>query len=147
MAGTILLIGATEADGHRLAGVLDRIGCQVSIRRVENPEQAAAALGAGPSPALVLLEEVLVGESSVPVLEEIRTHVDLDLLPVVVLIDEAPSHDRGFSRLGSAMLVRQADDATYHEQVERIAERFLTDWVVARPMPGHAGPDRRPLGP
>lgn len=135
MSGTILLIGQSAEYAGRMRAVLHQIGCHVTLISLSSPQEVSDYLRMQPAPSLVLLDVELLGASSLDTFAAIRDQECLRWVPIVLLAKQENAGQDRFSRLGSATLLKLDDEHAFREQVERLAERFLNDWIAARPSP------------
>ena len=131
MSGTILIIGDSDRYAQRLSRALADIGCSATVVAIDSASSVDECLEEGHRPALVLLDDRLLGASSLPILDAIRAQGSWSDVPVVILTGDEEARDHGSASFGSATLTR-ATGARFERQVRQLAERFLNDWLPAR---------------
>jgi len=151
MLGRILLVEDDPNDVELTLTALDEYNLVNEVVIAHNGEEALDYLHCrGPfatrtsdNPAVLLLDLKLPKVDGLEVLQNIRSHEKLKLIPVVVLTSSHEEKDMVASyRLGvNAYVVKPVD---FHEFVNAVKELGIFWAVINEPPPGSLGKSSRP---
>ena len=148
MLGRILLVEDDPKDVELTLTALEEYNLANEVVVVRDGEEAldylhqrgAYAMRTGGNPAVLLLDLKLPKVDGLEVLEQVKAHDTLKLIPVVVLTSSREERDKVSSyKLGvNACVVKPVD---FHEFVNAIKELGIFWAIINEPPPGSLGRD------